>query len=195
MSLRQLEFTFPEFPQPVAESHFNIFHRCLQEISYLTSPAALNPLPSKLPLTLSIPTATEVEFEAQDNNPVLDAPPRPKKALPEEDLPSALPSKDGPKAEESSVGPVDGESKKETVNGTSAAPKAMESNSNPGPSQDNQVPQPTKTVQDDEDRIQTAIFRPESKEAWKEALRAAGEKAEQVSCNDLRGISLPIRVL
>ena len=71
------------------------FYRCLQEISYLTSPGALNPLPSRIPLSISGPSSVDgVEGgSANGGEPVNSSALgslaiRPKKVLSEEPIPS-----------------------------------------------------------------------------------------------------------
>ncbi len=170
--------------------------RCLQEISYLTSPAALNPLPTRLPLTLSIPSA--LDGEASNIHPTLDVEPRPKKVL--TDVAPSGPFALASQVQTAGTGvdqggeqqqpPQSQQSQGGMVNGSTSA-AATGSNQ----AQDHQAPtssQPQQIAksssvgvgeggQDDNERILTAIYKPESREAWKEALKAANDKAEQVS--------------
>jgi striatin 1/3/4 len=171
----------------------------LQEITYLTSPGALNPLPPRAQLTdLEQQVGDEAENAAAAPPP---EPERPIKALPDRAIPARTygeaPTSDDKGSSSTSADIV--------PNGVAEVPRAE-------PSSSVNVPVPslpsssalaiqstarppsspavhTKSLPDDDQPVQgqepqqllTAIYRPESKSAWKEELRAANESAAKVS--------------
>jgi striatin 1/3/4 len=151
-----------------------LINRCLQEITYLTSPGALNPLPPR-------PLIDEPEsMDPKSTSEPIHEPERPTKALPNRALPSMF---ERPKEE-----PL--------VNGTQetsppdAPPKthltAVTENSKPPssplvttkslPEEEGEMGYPEQSKQ-----LLTAIYRPESKNAWRQELQTANERAERVS--------------
>lgn len=100
---------------------------------------------------------------------VLPVPPRPKKTLPEEPIPAA--KKEG--EEEGAGNPAEGGADPEAgaQHESDEAARGADAQSEAGGSVEGQ----------DQKQVLTAIYKPESREAWKEALRSANEKAEQVS--------------
>lgn len=189
--------------------------RCLQEITYLTSPGALNPLPSRPPVSLNDPLSPS----ASDPNQLHDDPSshdRPRKQMPE-DLP---PSQFAPKLEvkqevEEQPRPVEPSSSSST-NGVKEEPRESTENairpssgpvsqfmsiantlkppSSPAqrtrelpeePNGETKQEQPPADEQnqgeEESSQLLTAIYRPGSKAAWREELRAANEEAKRVS--------------
>jgi striatin 1/3/4 len=158
-------------------------NRCLQEITYLTSPGALNPLPPR-------PLIDEPEsMDPKSASEPIHEPERPTKALPNRALPSMF---ERPKED-----PL--------VNGTNEAspppdapPKthltAVTENSKPPssplvttkslPEEEGEMGYPEQSKQ-----LLTAIYRPESKNAWRQKLQTANERAERVSRVILREYS------
>lgn len=149
--------------------------QCLQEISYLTSPAALNPLPNKPAFDIPAPSASataQSKESTQDGNAssALEIPPRPKKVL-EDPVPS---SSDASKQDANKQQP----STQETQSSTNA------SSADPALSVDTSVSDTNQTSSQqgekaEEEPVLTAIYRPESREVWKKALQDANQKAEK----------------
>lgn len=177
--------------------------RCLQEITYLTSPGALNPLPNR-------PLLSELDQSSPQSAPIEPEPERPIKALPSKSIPSQFTrpkEEERPAAVEGSAGLPNGDKPEPNV----TAPPADSSSDPPLPvsdaplkshlsniaSSENPPSSPhvsTKGLPDTDDPTQaeagpqetnngllTAIYRPESKAAWLDTLRAANEKATRVS--------------
>ena len=167
--------------------------RCLQEITYLTSPGALNPLPSRPPINMDDALSSGSGGDRQPIDPASFE--RPRKELPE-NPPSALSQEEG-KAE-SQEGSADASASPNASSNTrneshqpaaddkpeptSEAPKQpAPAQAASSPPQDSEAsPQPSEEA-GEEKQLLTAIYRPESKAAWREELRAANEKAERVS--------------
>jgi striatin 1/3/4 len=137
--------------------------RCLQEITYLTSPGALNPLPDR--------SSTDDKGAPKSDPP---AELRPQKALPEDVAPAGAPQ------EAKDSGPsANGVKTESPLYVPRSQAMSMEPTARPPSS-----PSPkTVTLPDEsnEKQILTAIYRPDSKAAWREELRAANEQAEKVS--------------
>lgn len=198
-------------------------HRCLQEVTYLTSPGALNPLPPRPFINLSnVTDSVEQSTESA-------IPPRPKKALPEENLPPTLEKPkdadvdaatassevgDIPQSTQApdSSGPVHPVSKSSTSDSatssddtsgddpkatlpmlpTKDAPLSSTSVTAVTPTSDADLPASGSTdsspapaahvdeTSTEDHQVLTAIYKPESKAAWREELRAANEVAEKV---------------
>ena len=85
-------------------------YRCLQEITYLTSPGALNPLPTRAPITIERPASPAVSANDKENGngaagaspqaagekaATAELPERPRKALPTRSIPAPTPEKEG----------------------------------------------------------------------------------------------------
>ncbi|KAH6918770.1 striatin-3 [Coprinopsis sp. MPI-PUGE-AT-0042] len=149
--------------------------QCLQEISYLTSPQAMNPLPNRPLLnSSSIPMAIP-------NVPSFDSIPyngRPRKTIPEggKDFPAL-----------NGINPVSGPSTSapaplpQAPSGETSAP-APQQGTQTGASQTQQSSSETPQEQSEREgevinRQQTAIFRPD--ENWKEKLRLSHEAAQR----------------
>jgi len=188
-----------------------LVHRCLQEISYLTSSAALNPLPNKLAFDLSLPASTSAAMKKESKDaqpdessksvPLMDVPPRPKKTLEEEPL--------KPKAEEPTRSKSDASTAPSEEKGTS--PLGTQTAASQGQDTDDQSKNDSASSASTEsslngtvnrspsdwvgtsgslsaseqgkgtENVLTAIYKPESKEVWKKALQAANEQAEKAS--------------
>lgn len=144
--------------------------RCLQEISYLTSPAALNPLPTRVPITLAVPEIPGSESEKHEP----ELPSRPKKELSSEPVASAWGSRQP-------AGTAEEVREPEEPIPNAVAQEISDAAKNPNP--DSAPAADPRPNADAQDQLLTAIYKPESKEAWKEALRAANEKAEQAKRN------------
>jgi len=151
--------------------------QCLQEISYLTSPQAMNPLPNRPLLnSSSIPMAIP-------NVPAFDSMPyngRPRKILPEGT--KEFPALNGMNAASGSTtgsAPSNAQAPTAEQNGPQTQPPAQT------PSQPPQDQPPAQSQAESEkdgeprNRQLTAIFRPD--ENWKEQLRQSNEAAQQTS--------------
>lgn len=176
----------------ISNSAFNLARlaeqsRCLQEVTYLTSPGALNPLPAKPLLNLaSVLEGQEHTGEAAD------IPPRPKKALPEETPESTFGQKLETPGDEASPVPQPEASPDAKVTQPEACSKSeaeseslppLETQSDDKPEHINGAAEsstPAEIDASDERQVLTAIYKPESKAAWREELRAANEVAEKV---------------
>lgn len=157
--------------------------RCLQEINYLTSPQAMNPLPNRplitnppAPLSLpNIPSFDQIPYNG-----------RPRKVLPEagKEFPllNGLGSMSGPISSPLPTGP-------QPILGRSSPLASVMVQQHPPLSQLSS-PAPTQAsssnnIQEDKDRDyqsenrQTAIFRPDDAGEWKEKLRLAHEASEK----------------
>lgn len=177
--------------------------RCLQEITYLTSPGALNPIPNR-------PLITDLDGLPSKTGGIESIPERPTKSLPQRSLPSFL--EDKPKEEprttangikEETPAPVpaapvpiaESAGKATSPTSTDAPPKShlsnVETSAQPPssplvrtkglPEPDSASTESDTAHQDQTNQLLTAIYRPESKAAWREELRAANEKAIKVS--------------
>ncbi|OCF36949.1 hypothetical protein I316_01547 [Kwoniella heveanensis BCC8398] len=230
----------PRDPKSRARSR-EYLKQCLQEISYLTSPGALNPLPPQPPVDPNYPPPESNEAGPATRYP--EPADRPRKELPEQPIPSPF-TKQGTQSQEQSQAPsqsqppqpdqqsggsepslnlpngVTSRSKpaEETKPGSSASDTATSSKSNsssvpeskemsvdptarppfsPAPKTKDlppSDPEPSTApqhenidasgvaglgVDDQGQQILTAIYRPDSKAAWREELRAANEQAEK----------------
>lgn len=213
----------PRDPKARARSR-EYLKQCLQEITYLTSPGALNPLPARAPVTVD---------ESNGDPGVAE---RPRKSLPEQPVPSMVvsqpetkdepaatspttstasvkPTGSSPTAADEAAGaatattaqeagasastsaPADGN--KQVPNGSaeekesqessaaaaddappsSPAPRTVALPENEGPSAESP---PTLSKIEPPKQQLTAIYKPESKAAWREELRAANEAASKV---------------
>ncbi|GLB35160.1 putative WD domain, G-beta repeat [Lyophyllum shimeji] len=156
--------------------------QCLQEISYLTSPQAMNPLPnrpllnsSSIPLSLpNVPSFDQIAYH------------RPRKVLPEagKDFPllNGHPVMSGPpSAPISTGGPLLERSNTSTAGQAPQQSTGLALQINPLPPQPPSVPaQPEKDRDGEtESRQVTAIFRPDDAGEWKEKLRLSHEASEQ----------------
>ncbi|ORY21902.1 WD40-repeat-containing domain protein [Naematelia encephala] len=166
--------------------------QCLQEITYLTSPGALNPLPPRPPITID-----DLESSKPDEKPVAngvastDTHEWPKKQLSDQPLPSLFAKPDiVPLAHSESSAQSNGVSERSTsIKNEDSPPEASAarvvmrldiSDSPPSSPAPRTVGLPdTESTEDAEKQILTAIYRPDSKAAWREELRAANEKAER----------------
>ncbi|KAF5386585.1 hypothetical protein D9615_001703 [Tricholomella constricta] len=157
--------------------------QCLQEISYLTSPQAMNPLPnrpllnnSSIPLSLpNVPSFDQIAYH------------RPRKVLPEagKDFPllNGHPISSGaPSAPISSGGPLLERNNPLAQSGQTPQQSTMLAlQSNPLQTQPSPAPSQTEKDKDREmeGRQLTAIFRPDDAGEWKEKLRLSHEASEQ----------------
>lgn len=191
--------------------------RCLQEITYLTSPGALNPLPARPPVTLNDPLSPGVS--SNDPNQLNDDQHRPRKEFPSEIPPSRFASQIEIKQEPDIQSQSSGTAPKSMPNGvkqeahdpSEAKPLApgpvshlmsIETTAKPpsSPAQrtrdlpDSDVngdvkregPMDDQGSQVESSQLLTAIYRPGSKAAWREELRAANEEAKRVSADAAR---------
>jgi len=170
-------------------SHSILIHltRCLQEVSYLTSPQAMNPLPNRpllnnpsIPLTLpNVPQFEQIAYNG-----------RPRKVMPEagKDFPllngvSMLPSpSSAPATSGGQIPPLERNNPMNSVILPQQPPTGqlgqMQQQQTFGPSQ-NQIPTDKDKDGETEPRQLTAIFRPDDAGEWKERLRLSHEAAEQ----------------
>ncbi|KAJ7090211.1 WD40-repeat-containing domain protein [Mycena belliarum] len=171
--------------------------QCLQEISYLTSPQAMNPLPNRpllnngnIPLTL--PNAPPFEQMAFNG--------RPRKLLPEtgKDFPilnGNISLMSGPSSAPAATGAQVPNLERSNPLGSGMLQlqhmpqQSQQSSPNPAVMQQNVVPSQPPSLpagererdrEDNEPRQLTAIFRPDDAGEWKEKLRLSHE-AEQAS--------------
>ncbi|WWC93966.1 hypothetical protein V866_000804 [Kwoniella sp. B9012] len=195
----------PRDPKSRARSR-EYLKQCLQEISYLTSPGALNPLPPRPPVDPSYPLPDPTNPE----NPV-DPLDRPRKSLPEQNIPSMFASSTTAATEqtqpnennndnrhhEQSLSLPNGESKEgpPVQSGDMSLDPTAKPPSSPAPrtvnlpppsdTQTEHQPQPKSQIdtqlpsEQGDNQILTAIYRPDSKAAWREELRNANEMAEK----------------
>jgi striatin 1/3/4 len=196
--------------------------RCLQEITYLTSPGALNPLPAGPPISVErsvSPAGSDFPAGSEASAPLE----RPRKVLAENPPPSLLVREPGTSAlselkpeipngasrDETPASLPDGAQEAAPSEAASLGaavpppqgpsiplvPKAqadarglnVDSASQP-PSSPLPRPMPLPeepTGEDPGKQILTAIYRPDSKAAWREELRAANEQAEKVGVHGL----------
>lgn len=161
---------------------FGVVHRCLQEISYLTSPQAMNPLPNRpllnnpsIPLSLpNIPSFDQLPYNS-----------RPRKVLPEggKEFPllNGINSLPGPPSGPGTPGsqiPL-----LERNNSSSAGNQPLSNqNSYNSTQQFSGAPatpnEKEKELESDGRQI-TAIYRPDDAGEWKEKLRQSHEASEQ----------------
>ncbi|WVW83673.1 hypothetical protein I302_105694 [Kwoniella bestiolae CBS 10118] len=202
----------PRDPKARARSR-EYLKQCLQEISYLTSPGALNPLPPRPPVDQNYPLPDPNNPNASTNpNEQIDPLDRPRKSLPDQNIPSIfassqpteepsqpnenqnLPNGTPESKSSSSYTPSDqaaGQHSQPSSSDMSLDPTAKPPSS-PAPRTVNlpegeQPPQKSQIdtqVQAGEEQggnnqILTAIYRPDSKAAWREELRNANEMAEK----------------
>ncbi|WVR07245.1 hypothetical protein IAU60_004286 [Kwoniella sp. DSM 27419] len=202
--------TAPRDPKSRARSR-EYLKQCLQEITYLTSPGALNPLPPQPPVdpgAFPIPNTNE-----SGPAKILEDPPdRPRKELPEQTIPSMFPrpvegsqsteepshkADDGEngaangrkngRPENLTAGPAHAPVKADepkpagalTIDPKAKAPPVLQplAESRPGSKLWNGQTQSGEGEQGQQ--LLTAIYRPDSKAAWREELRAANEEAEK----------------
>ena len=162
-------------------------HRCLQEITYLTSPGALNPLPPRPPIDMD----TQSEHPEEHDQDEKYRPPR--KSLPEDYIPakyeqlSLMPNGNGSgspeklelKPEPNHLDRPEGPTK--TIESRAMAPNATARPPHSPMPKPVALPDADPPVEQNEDhQMLTAIYRPDSKTAWREELQAANEKAEKV---------------
>lgn len=149
--------------------------RCLQEITYLTSPGALNPLPPR-------PLIDEPEsIDPKSTSEPIREPERPTKALPNRALPSMF---ERPKEEplvngtKESSPPPEAPSKTHltAVTENTKPPSSPLVHTKSLPEEEEEMGYPEQSKQ-----LLTAIYRPESKNAWRQELQTANERAERVS--------------
>lgn len=181
------------------------FQRCLQEVTYLTSPGALNPLPNRALLT-------DLDQSSPRSGPVESEPERPTKSLPSRAIPSLFERSKQEDAPASTSSDLPNGVKEEPLGSSPAGTSAQPTNKIPSPTSDapkshlsnvdvstkppssplvrtkglpglpdNDTTQSDTAHQEHTDQLLTAIYRPESKAAWREELRAANEKALRVS--------------
>jgi striatin 1/3/4 len=160
-----------------------ILHRCLQEISYLTSPQAMNPLPSRpllnstsIPLALpNVPSFDQIAYH------------RPRKVLPEtgKEFPllnghalvsgsSSAPLASGQHPPLERNNPLSSGSAQHQQTGSTSQPIPSHPQSSPT------IPQDKEREAESEGRQLTAIFRPDDAGEWREKLRLSHEASEQV---------------
>lgn len=178
-----------------------LHNRCLQEVSYLTSPQAMNPLPNRpllannsLPLSLpNVPSFEQMGMNA-----------RPRKVMPEvnKDFPllNGMNIMSGPPSAPASSGPqIPLLERSNPLGGGILQPQGLpqhpqQTNGQQGPAlsavqplqqqqQPSQQPEAQKDGTDGERRPEpqqlTAIFRPDDAGEWKERLRLAHEESER----------------
>ncbi|WVQ77197.1 hypothetical protein IAR50_006880 [Cryptococcus sp. DSM 104548] len=170
--------------------------QCLQEITYLTSPGALNPLPPHPPVDPSLIPGPD---SSDPSNPQPDPFDRPRKEIIE--VPSApfpkprqepkeseeLPNGDKlPQVSEPSSQPMEKQisapipprvREEDNKPPSSPAPKKIGLPDIAG--ETGHLKEDQETGFGDQKQLLTAIYRPESKTAWREELRAANEEAEK----------------
>lgn len=156
---------------------YRSIRRCLQEISYLTSPAALNPLPTRVPITLAVPEIPGVEADKHEQ----ELPGRPKKELPSEAIANAWGQQQQQPPQSAASEAVLRETTEQSIPHT-VSQEISDAARNPNPDSSTEKKAEPNGA-DSQDQLLTAIYKPESKEAWKEALRAANQKAEQAKRN------------
>ncbi|KAG6836614.1 hypothetical protein H0H93_006035 [Arthromyces matolae] len=155
--------------------------QCLQEVSYLTSPQAMNPLPNRPLLSnpsipLSLPNVPP--FEGMHYH-------RPRKVLPDvgKDFPvlNGHPMIPGQLSNQNAGssgsllerhGPIPSGPNIQSSSGLVSQPNPLQPTSSPAPSQ-------SEKEKDMDGRQLTAIFRPDDAGEWKEKLRLSHEAAEQ----------------
>ncbi|KAK4684960.1 striatin 1/3/4, partial [Tremellales sp. Uapishka_1] len=184
----------PRDPKARARSR-EYLKQCLQEITYLTSPGAMNPLPLRAPVNLE-PSSPVENGQSADQ----EALQRPQKALPDQPIPypyRSEPPEEAPSlllpngtaaltGEESSVpaSPLLPESQSMYIDPTARPP------SSPAPKPVG-LPEENilSSIESPEKQALTAIYRPDSKAAWREELRAANEMAEKAQVERSRKAS------
>ncbi|ORX36899.1 WD40-repeat-containing domain protein [Kockovaella imperatae] len=178
--------------------------QCLQEITYLTSPGALNPLPPRPPINIdaqssnrsSEPEQAALNHSEQfrpptktlpDDGQVIDLFPKEEPQTTSSLEPVTAPQAPNGEASASEVkadsDPVDAQPTK-TVESRAMAPNATaRPPHSPSPKPvalpDANGPSASSELNGEEHQLLTAIYRPESKTAWREELQAANDKAEQ----------------
>lgn len=150
--------------------------RCLQEISYLTSPQAMNPLPnrpllnnSSLPLALpNVPSFDQMAYNG-----------RPRKVMPEagKDFPllNGISIMSGPSSAPAASQPL--ERSNPLGGGVVIQSHQQQQGIGQGQLQLNDQ-QSDKDKDGDESGVPTAIFRPDDRGEWKERLRLAHEAGQ-----------------
>lgn len=186
--------------------------QCLQEVMYLTSPGALNPLPPRAPVSVDEAKLNKDHHDSTSAD--QSSYERPKKSIPEETPASMFAKKPEPTQQEEPLlatssssslpnGSLGGEDTNAQAGPSIPPPKpqsplsdrqshSMELDptarppSSPSPNKmelpdANDLPESQgENGEEPEQQLLTAIYRPDSKAAWREELRAANEKAEKV---------------
>ncbi|KAK0240494.1 WD40-repeat-containing domain protein [Armillaria nabsnona] len=164
--------------------------QCLQEISYLTSPQAMNPLPNRpllnnptMPLSLpNVPSFEQIPYNG-----------RPRKILPSDgsNLLNGINLMSGPSSAPATSGPQIPPLERNNPPGSGILPQHISPpssipQSTPQAAGPSQPPAPLPTTQNESDREVesesrqlTAIFRPDDAGEWKEKLRLSHEASEQ----------------
>lgn len=190
-----------------SKCHADGILRCLQEISYLTSPAAMNPLPNRLPLTLTVPPTTGISPSASATGDpqtssalaagtILEVPDRPRKVLPDGPFPAGQPGVIGLGVKGVGEPVAMTAEPQESVSGLSNLAQEVateeqteEEMAKPDrPSLSIGSGDKSKDAEPETEHVKilTAIYKPESKEAWKQALRQANEQAEKTSAGSVQ---------
>ncbi|KAJ3574558.1 hypothetical protein NP233_g1691 [Leucocoprinus birnbaumii] len=153
--------------------------QCLQEISYLTSPQAMNPLPnrpllnnSSIPLSLpNVPSFDQIPYNG-----------RPRKVLPEggKEFPllNGINSLPGPSSAPAASQPQNPLERNSLGQGNQQTLGSAVSSSQQSPSGFPSQGDKEKEAESDSRQI-TAIYRPDDAGEWKEKLRQSHEAAEQ----------------
>lgn len=152
----------PRDPKARARSR-EYLKQCLQEITYLTSPGALNPLPPRAPVSVD---------EASNEQPTAE---RPRKTLAEQPIPQQ-PKETAPASTFNLPNGDAAPSDSSAPSSSSDAPPP----SSPAPRTVSLPEGDAAEPKEQPRQVLTAIYRPESKAAWREELRAANEAASQV---------------
>jgi hypothetical protein len=144
----------------------------------------MNPLPNRLPLTLTVPPATGISPSATSDpqtlalapGTILEVPERPRKVLSEGPFPPTQPGVIG-----LGVKGV-GEPEPEVPGLSNLVQEVAEEEKEAKPDRPSIAIKPDEVKDGEEqNKILTAIYKPESKEAWKQALKQANEQAEKTS--------------
>lgn len=168
----------------VLTRHVSCSFRCLQEIQYLTSPQAMNPLPNRpllnnasMPMIPNVPSFDQMPYNG-----------RPRKILPDGgSLPNGMSLMSGPSSAPASAGGHLQNLERSNPMASVMAPQPQQPSANtqqPVSSSGNgsQLPPPIAEKDKDlenEPRQTTAIFRPDDAGQWKEQLRLAHEASER----------------
>ncbi len=160
--------------------------RCIQEISYLTSPGALNPLPARPLISNLEQTSPQPEVNGLPSTGSQEALQslRPMKAMPERTIPSMFVKPEPEIPNEASTAEATTPPPPSTSQETEMDPNAKPPSS-PAPRKLDLPEEP----EDPSKQVLTAIYRPDSKAAWRKELAAAGE---QLSRGDISaGVPAP----
>ncbi|TYJ52098.1 hypothetical protein B9479_007306 [Cryptococcus floricola] len=166
--------------------------QCLQEITYLTSPGALNPLPPHPPVDPSLIPGPDT---SDPSNPQPDPFDRPRKEIIEvpsapfpkprqehkesEELPNGEASTQGAQPEEKQISAPIPPRMQEKDNKPPSSPAPKKIGLPDVASETEQSKENQESGFGEQKQLLTAIYRPESKTAWREELRAANEEAEK----------------